>query len=277
MPENEIKSGRRSRAALALVLAGLSLAGCRKNDFPEYAADYREFAYVTNGGSNSVSVVDVVHVRLERELPVGENPLAVTVNPARNEVYVLNAGPVDGDGSVTVIDAERNEVAATIPVRRRPVSIDVDAEGARAYVANSGANSVSVIDLKLRREVAVIGTGENPGAARISPDGKTLVVANRQGNSVTLINPAAKSVRAVFEGCPGASEAAILLDSSKAFVPCSAGHQVMVLGLARAAQTAQAQMGVQAAQADRVEAMLARPDVVKLRADPASRMGARST
>jgi len=41
-------------------------------------------------------------------------------------------------------------------------------------------------------------------------------------------------VRAVFEGCPGAAGVVILPDSSKAFVPCSAGHQVMVVALAHA-------------------------------------------
>ena len=34
-------------------------------------------------------------------------------------------------------------------------------------------------------------------------------------------------LRAVFEGCPGASDVVILPDSSKAFVACSGGHQVM--------------------------------------------------
>jgi len=39
-------------------------------------------------------------------------------------------------------------------------------------------------------------------------------------------------VRAVIGGCPGAAGAVILPDSSKVFVPCSTGHQVMVAALA---------------------------------------------
>ena len=68
---------------------------------------------------------------------------------------------------------------------------------------------------------------------RVSPDGKTLVVANRRGNSVSLIDSATRQVRAVFEGCPGASDVVILPDSSKAFAACSAGHQIMAIALAR--------------------------------------------
>ncbi len=217
-------------AAVVLVLC---LGGCRTHDFPQYPANYREYVYVANQGSDTVTVLDVVDVRVERELAVGRNPVAVAANPARNEVYVVNSGAAGAAGSLSVIDAEHNAVAATIPLHRQPVSIDLDAAGARAYVANSASNSVSVIDLKARREIAQIGAGEEPVAARIAPDGKSLVVANRRGNSVTVIDPPSGMVRAVFEGCPGAAGVVILPDSSKAFAPCSAGHQVMVVALAQ--------------------------------------------
>jgi YVTN family beta-propeller protein len=220
-------------AALALVLTG-----CRPHDFPQYPPNYREYAYITNGGSNTVTVLDVVNVRVDRELAVGQNPVAVAVSPTRTEVYVVNSGGAGGQGSVSVINAENNTVVATIQVRRQPASIEIDPKGELAYVANSGSNTISVLDLKARREIAQIGIGEEPAAARLSPDGKTLVVANRHGNSVSLVDPAARppapAVRAVFEGCPGANDAVILPDSSKAFVSCSAGHQVMAIALAHA-------------------------------------------
>jgi YVTN family beta-propeller protein len=236
----------------------VALTGCRSHDFPQYPANYREFAYVTNGGSNTVSVIDVVNVRLDRELAVGENPVAVAVSPSRNEVYVVNSGAADKDGSVSVINAENNTVAATINVHRQPVSIEIDAKGELAYVANSGSNSISVLDLKARREIGTIGAGEEPAAARLSPDGKTLVVANRKAGSVSLIDTAARQLRAVLEGCPGAGDAVILPDSNKAFVACSAGHQVMVIALAHAdahpAQPGSAQS--LPARPDRMEALL---------------------
>jgi YVTN family beta-propeller protein len=120
-------------------------------------------------------------------------------------------------------------------VGRNPVSIHLDSEGNKAYVANSGSNSISVIDLKARREVARFGAGEQPDAAVPSPDGKTLVVANRGANSVALLDPVSGKVRSIFENCPGAAAPAILADSSKVFVACSAGHQVMVISLAQTA------------------------------------------
>ena len=234
----------------------LALPGCHNHDFPEYPANYREFAYVTNGGSNTVSIFDVVNVRLDREIQVGQNPTGVTANPKRNEVYVVNSGNGQGNaanGSVSVIDATRNAVVATVPVERKPYFVDVDATGDLAYVANSGSNSVSVIDLKARREIGVAGTGEGPGLAKISPDGKSLVVTNRVGNSVSIFAAGDRNIpviRKVIEGCPGATDAVILPDSSKAFVACSTGHQIMAIALAKAADASSP------ARADALEALL---------------------
>jgi YVTN family beta-propeller protein len=195
-----------------------------------------------------VTVLDVVNVRVDREISVGQNPVAVIASPTRSEVYVVNSGAEGGQGSISVIDAEKNAVAATIPLHRKPVSIDLNAEGTLAYVANSGSNSISVIDLTARQEIAQIGAGEEPVSARITPDGKTLVVANRRGNSVSMIDAAARRVRSIFDGCPGAADVAILPDSSKAFVACSAGHQVMAIALANSKFSP--------AQPDRLESML---------------------
>ena len=243
-------------AALGILLfAGALLSGCRHHDFAEYPANYREFAYVTNGGSNTVSVFDVVNLRLDRQLPVGANPTGVTANPKRNEVYVVNSGTAQTSGSISVIDTEKNAVVATIPVRRLPYFLSVDPSGDLAYVANSGSNSVSVLDLKARREIALIGTGEGPGLVRIAPDGRSLLVTNRVGNSISILGPADGSsadwhLRKVIEGCPGATDAVILPDSTKAFVACSGGHQVAAIALANSADANHA------ARPDALEALL---------------------
>jgi YVTN family beta-propeller protein len=214
-------------AALLVLLA--PLAACRRHDFPQYPADYREYAYVTNSGSNTVTVLDLVNLRQDRVIRVGDNPTGIAANPLKNEIYAVNTN----SNSVSVIDAEKNAVVATIPVHSKPYFIDVDAKGERAYVANSGSNNVSVIDLAARREITAVGAGEAPGMARISPDGKSLVVSNRASGSVTVVDPQSHKVRSVFSGCPAATHVVILPDSTKAFVACSGGHQVMVVGLAR--------------------------------------------
>jgi len=219
----------------ALFLLPLALSGCHRNRFPHYPANYREFAYVSNGEPGSVTVLDLVYLRQDRVLQVGRQPSGLAVNPVRNEVYAVNSG----SDTVSVIDTADNSVAATIGVHRAPFSMDVSPDGKRGYVPNSGSNSVSVLDFDKRREIAVAAAGEGPGVARVSPDNRSLVISNRIAGSVTIYSindsPTHPLVfRATFSGCPGATDVAILPDSSKAFIACSGGHQIMDLWLAAA-------------------------------------------
>jgi YVTN family beta-propeller protein len=231
---------RAVRAAAALLASGCALlSGCRHRGFPEYPANYHEYAYVSDGGSNTVTVLDLVYLRQDRVLRVGSEPTGMAVNPERHEVYAVDTA----SNAVTVIDAEKNAVVATIGVRQRPYFIAVAPDGKRAYVPDSGANAVSVIDLAARRQMAVVATGEGPGVARVSPDNRTLVVTNEQAGSVSVysINTgktgAPLTLRDAFPGCPGATDAVILSDSTKTFVACSGGHQVMAIWLAAAANS----------------------------------------
>lgn len=230
---SRISKVRSGFAALLAFIPSLVVSGCRAHDFPQFPANYREYAYVTNGAGNTVTVLDVVNMRHDREIAVGQTPVAVAASPTRNEIYVVNSGAESGQGSLSVLNAETNTLAGTIPLHRQPVSIDIDGPHELGYVANFGSNTVSVIDLAAHREVAQIGTGEQPVEARVSADGKTIVVPNRGGNSVSIVDGVSRRVRAIFVGCPGAADAVILPDSSKTFVACSGGHQVMAIALAR--------------------------------------------
>lgn len=242
------KTRQLTTAALTALVA--LTAGCNRHRFPDVPAGYHEFAYVSNGTANTVTVLDLVYLRRDRTLQVGQNPTGLAVNPAakndkekanprRNEVYVVNTQ----SGSVSVIDALTNRVVGTIPVRRQPYFISIDATGHRAYVANSGSNNVSILDLDSRREIAVIGAGEQPGLARISPDMRSLVVTNRVSGSVSIFGltpwpeTPAPHLRVAYSGCPGATDAVILPDSSRAFIACSSSHQVMAINLAAAPDT----------------------------------------
>ena len=67
-----------------------------------------------------------------------------------------------------------------------------------------------------------------------------------------VMDPASGQVRAVFADCPGAASPVILPDSSKVFVACSAGHQVMAIALAHN----DAHQDSHLAQPDQLEALM---------------------
>lgn len=230
----------------------LAVTACSTRDFPQFPPDYREYAYVTNGQSGTVTVLDLVNVRLDREIAVGLNPVAVAASPTRNDVYVVNAGSESAAGSLAILNAETNALVATVPLHKQPSAVAVSATGDVAYVPNTASNTLSVIDLRAHREVAQLAAGQEPVAVRLTPDGNTVLVASRKSGQVSLYDTATKSQRAVFNGCPGASDIVVSPDSSKAFVACSAGHQILSLSL----QRQPSKPDQPAAHPDRIEALL---------------------
>ena len=140
------------------LLCGLGWWYFRERPLPNYGPAYREYAYVTNGKSNTVSVLDLRTFALAKTIAVGLAPTGIAANSQKNEIYVVNTG----SNNVSVIDAEKNAVEATIGVHGRPYFIDVSEDGKRAYVANSGSANVSVIDLEERIVIGNLRVGSAP-------------------------------------------------------------------------------------------------------------------
>src|SRR5262249_59212836 len=112
-PAGSLRSTLRHFPILIALLVA-ALCGC--NQAADPMPNYREDAYVTNGGSSTVTVVDLRSLSIRATVPVGRNPTGVTANPRKNEIYVANAD----SNNISVIDAESNKVVFTIGVHRGP-------------------------------------------------------------------------------------------------------------------------------------------------------------
>jgi YVTN family beta-propeller protein len=79
-----------------------------------------KYIYVSNQGSNSVSVLDTASNTNVKTVLVGTSPAGVAVTPDGAHVYVSN----QGSNSVSVIDTASNTVVATITVTA-PTAISI--------------------------------------------------------------------------------------------------------------------------------------------------------
>ena len=144
-------------------------------------------AWVSNWGTNSISVVDLKAGKAKGTITVGSHPSAMALNPRRDELFVANT---DSD-SVAVIDTTTGTVSGTIPlhpykgapVGTSPNALQVSADGTRLYVAGAGNNDVTVIALKgsKRTRLGYIPTGWYPTGIALDPAGKKVFVANAKG------------------------------------------------------------------------------------------------
>jgi YVTN family beta-propeller protein len=102
--------------ALSLGLLGVMLGST--------PAEAKPFAYVTNSGSNTVSVIDTATNTVVVTLPVSGGLVAIT--PDGTHAYVANSfRQTSFSGSVSVIDTATNTEVATVPVGSRAFGVAI--------------------------------------------------------------------------------------------------------------------------------------------------------
>ena len=119
-------------------------------------------AYITNGGSNTVSVVATASNTVTATItdPNFSGPIGVAVAPDGSRVYVANYGSGKGD-TVSVIATASNTVTATITVGGLPVGVAVTPDGSHVYVTNEDG-TVSVIATASNTVIATIPSAASP-------------------------------------------------------------------------------------------------------------------
>lgn len=161
----------------------------------------------------------VIPVGIEDEftypsIPVGDQPVAIVIDPAGDFAYVANFN----SGNVSVIDvdptsSEYHTVVETITAGRNPIDVAVAPDGSRVAVANAGSNDVSLIDsdptsVTYNQVVANVGAGGSAKSVVISADG-TLYVATTNGVLVldasnnVIANIASGSAKSVVVSADG--------------------------------------------------------------------------
>jgi YVTN family beta-propeller protein len=151
--------------------------------------------YVTNSGSNTVSVINGSTNAVVATIPVGNGSVAINVNPNTHKVYLVNSNlnqiqVIDGlPGSPTV-----NKVIASIGVGVFPNGLDVNPATNLIYVGNLFSGTVSVINGSKNTVVGTIMTGS--GASRVGIDAALhkIYVDNFFSNKVIVINSSSNTV-----------------------------------------------------------------------------------
>jgi YVTN family beta-propeller protein len=182
------------RITLTLLIFSVVCAG---------TASAQPFAYVTNGGSNNVSVINVSTNKLIRTIDTvdfARGPFGVAVTPDGKFVYVANAGSfLDQEPrTVSVIRTSDNMVVATVDVGLNPLGVAVTPDGRFVYVTNGGQNiirpfyTVSVIersdDPVNDTVVATVAVRAIPAGVAVTPKGDFVYVTNSGSDYVSVIS-----------------------------------------------------------------------------------------
>jgi YVTN family beta-propeller protein len=158
------------------VLVGLTLATATA------AAPAAPFAYITNSGGYSVTVVDVATNTVSgAPIPVPGIPGGVVVNADATRVYVSSWGaPAPYPNLVSVIDTASRTVVAQIPLPSMfPAGLALTPDGARLFVTHSVASGPTLVAIETATNtvVAQLSAGRVNAGIVVHPNGTKLYIA----------------------------------------------------------------------------------------------------
>ena len=223
-------------------VCGLLVIAALVSCFLASAQTLAQNAYITNQGSNTMSVINTETNTVTATVPVGAGPYGVAVTPDDSKVYITN----NGSNSVSVIETATNAVVATILVENGPIGVAVTPDGGKAYIANTSSESVTIIDTASNTVTGRIFVGDfhlATGVA-VTPDGtKVYVTSLNSGGlfnvsaAVSVIDKATNTVVTVLPGPSGESGiapfgVAVTPDGSKVYVANRFSNTISVINTA---------------------------------------------
>ncbi len=143
--------------------------------------------YVTNTGSNSVTVINRQNDHVVGTIAVGKAPMGIAGSPSGDTIYVANSG----SNTISIIDTSHHLVTDTIPVNfgTSPRELAVSPDGTKLYVSNFHSNNVSLMDTASKSFLGQVQVGNNPLGIAANQSGNRVYVVNSASNNLSVIDP----------------------------------------------------------------------------------------
>lgn len=190
-------------------------------------------AYVTNNGSETVSVINITSnpqtswSSVASTVSVDGEPTAIAISPDGDTGYVT----LDQSDELVSIDL----TDPTFPILKRitvgsnPTAVVVSSDAQGAFVANDLDNTVSAVwlnesitnpsdpDFDMRID-GIVSVGSSPNSLAFSPINSHLYVANYLDGDVSVINTSTLDVEEIIDAGTRSGGVAASPDGSKIFV-----------------------------------------------------------
>ena len=142
-------------------------------------------ANTSNGGSNSVSVIDVVNGQFVKAIQVLHRPEAITTNKSGDEIWVGS----NNNAVVTVINPDDESVIAQWPGFDWPYRILVTDDERYAVVPDLNNNNLRFFDARSKLELGAMDLpGSRPEGVALYSDDRTLFLTLAGQDKVMVID-----------------------------------------------------------------------------------------
>ena len=144
----------------------------------------RDEVFVTDSGSDNVTVISDTSNRSIASIGVGTEPMGLAFDPRDSEMFVANAG----SDSVSVLSTSTLEVAATIDVGLAPEGVVYDAATDRVFVTDTRSDVVQAISPASDSVIGTYPVGAGPFGIAVDNATDDLYVTNSVSENVTVLD-----------------------------------------------------------------------------------------
>ena len=147
-----------------------------------------KLAFVANGGSASVSVVEVATKSVIKTVMVGDDPVGAWQG-SNGIAYVDNERSM----TLSAIDTKTLEVRTTYSLGFMPGMAALAPDGS-LWVTNADDGKLAIFMADQDMKMAEVSTGAGCHAIAFSGDGKTGYLTNQMGNTVSIVDVATMQI-----------------------------------------------------------------------------------
>ena len=168
------------------------------------------YMYVSDRGSNNVSVINTTTNNVISQINVGSNPCMLAYDPDNGFLYVTDLGV-----GVSVINTATNAVVKNIGTGSFPEGITFDQNNKYIYVANEATSNISVINTVTNKDFESISVGCYPRDVTVDTNNNLIYTSTNAG--VRVFNTTDNNVFVKTIGV-GNNPMGIVFDSSNGVV-----------------------------------------------------------
>ena len=204
---------------ILLIFAGFLICGCSDkkqtaDQTPSTSATTQEniatitnVIFVVNGGSSSISVIDLSVNKVKQTITLKDIsfPHHIALSPAKDKLAIGvpgmdfsegHSGMMEGmTGKVIVLEVSTGKLVNTITIPEMNHNGIFSPDGKEIWTAEmAGAGKVQIYDASNYKLLKEISAGKNPAEVTFSADATKAFVANDGSNDITVINVSDKKV-----------------------------------------------------------------------------------
>jgi YVTN family beta-propeller protein len=150
--------------------------------------------FVTNTGSDNVSVLSGNLSSPVVSIPVGSGPLGVAYDPVNGQVYVAN----NGSDNVSIISAQNLTVVSSVDVGSQPTGVAADPITGNVYVTDFGSANLTVLSGSTDAILRNVPTEKGPFDVAVDNQSDNVYVTDRNTSAVTVVSGATWDVVATI-------------------------------------------------------------------------------